>query len=113
MILDKGIINHEQYINEVLPVALKSGNHMLGQGWLFEQDNATAHTHNLTQKWFKDNLPGFILNDRWPAKSSDLNPLEYCPWRELSQSMNWNQISSKSTLVDDLHRSVKKMKMLF
>ena len=110
VILDKDTINHERYINEVLPVPLKPGNHMLGQGWWFQQDNATVHTHHLTQKWCKDNLPGFIPKDRWPANSPDLNPLDYCLWDELAQSMDWDQVSSKLTLVDELQRGVKKMR---
>ena len=110
VILDKDTINHERYINEVLPVALKSDNYMLGQGWWFQQDNATAHTHHLTQKWCKDNLPGFIPKDRWTANSHDLNPLDYCLWDELAQSMDWDQVSSKLTLVDELQRGVKKMR---
>ena len=63
MILDKDTINHERYTNEVLPVALKLGNRILGQGWWFEQDNATVHIHHLTQKWCKANLPRFPLKD--------------------------------------------------
>ena len=88
VILDKGTISHERYINEVLPVVLKSGNHMLAQSWRFQKDNVTAHTHHLTQKWCTDNLPGFIPKDRRQANSSDLNPLDYCLGNELAQSMD-------------------------
>ena len=51
VILDKGTINHDRYIKEVLPVAIKYGNKVFGNDWTYQQDNATPHTHNLTQEW--------------------------------------------------------------
>ena len=109
VILDKGIINHERYMSVVLPAVLKSGNHMLGQGWWFQRDNATTHTRHLTQNWCKDNLPGFIPKDWWPGISPELSRLGYDPWDELAQSMNWDQLSLKSALVDELQCNVKTM----
>ena len=38
VILDKTSVNHEAYIKEVLPVALKFGNKMLGDNWIYQQD---------------------------------------------------------------------------
>ena len=110
VILDKGSVNHERYIREVLPIALKSGNRMLGKDWVFQQDNATAHTHHLTQEWCEEHLPKFISKDHWPANSPDLNPPDYCLWDELAQSMDSDQVSSKSTLINELQRGVKKMR---
>jgi hypothetical protein len=40
MILDNSTVNHERYINAVLPVALKDGDN-----WTFQQDGAKPHTH--------------------------------------------------------------------
>ena len=51
VILDKGTINHDRYIREGLPVAIKYGNKVFVDDWTYQQDNATVHTHNLTQKW--------------------------------------------------------------
>ena len=48
LIFEKGTVDHARYINEVLPVALKSGNQIFGDDWVFQQDGATLHTHNLT-----------------------------------------------------------------
>ena len=84
LVLDKGSLKHERYMKEVLPVALKSGNHMLGHDWCFQQDNATAHTHDLTRKWCKEHLPDFIPKDRWPGNSPDLNSLYCCLWDALA-----------------------------
>ena len=51
VILDKGTIDQDRYIKEVLPVAIKYGNKIFGDDWTYQQDNATSHTHNLTQEW--------------------------------------------------------------
>ena len=51
VILDKGINDHHRYIREVLPLPIKYGNKVFGDDWTYEQDNATPHTHNLTQQW--------------------------------------------------------------
>ena len=110
VILDKGTVNHERYIKEVLPVALRFGNKMFGDDWHFQQDGATAHTRNLSQKWCHDNFPSFIPKDRWPANSPDLNPLEYSIWNELVETMDWSQIQTKVALIQELKRAVKRMR---
>ena len=43
-------VDHNRYINEVFPVALKYGNRILGNDWTFQQDNAQAHFHEKTQE---------------------------------------------------------------
>ncbi|CAF1609797.1 unnamed protein product, partial [Adineta ricciae] len=63
VILDKGQLGHDRYIKEVLPVALKYGNHVFGNDWTFQQDGATPHTHRLTQQWCHDDFPSFIDKD--------------------------------------------------
>jgi len=40
IILDKGTVDHQRYINQVLPVALKYGNKVFGNEWTFQQDGA-------------------------------------------------------------------------
>ncbi|CAF0803011.1 unnamed protein product [Didymodactylos carnosus] len=50
VILDNGTVNHQQYIDEVLPVALKYGNNVFGDDWTFQQDGAKPHIRQLSQK---------------------------------------------------------------
>ena len=50
VIIEDGTIDAERYIKEVLPIALKSGNRMLGDSWAYQQDGATSHIHHLAQK---------------------------------------------------------------
>ena len=83
VIFDEGTIDHARYIGEVLPVALKYGNDILGTYWTFQQDSAMPHVHHLTQQWCKDNFLSFIDKDHWPPNSPDLNPLDDSIWDEL------------------------------
>lgn len=43
VILDKGTVDHETYIREILPVALKFGNKCFGNDWTFQQDGANLY----------------------------------------------------------------------
>ncbi|CAF4691140.1 unnamed protein product [Rotaria socialis] len=98
--------------NYVLPVALKYGNELFGNDWIFQQDNATPHTHILTQQWCQEHFPTFIDEDHWPPNSPDLNPLDYCIWDEFVGHINWNNVQSKVTLIRELKRAVKKIRLL-
>ena len=113
VILEKGTRNHDDYINKILPIALKCGTDMMGDNWMFQQDGASPHKHKKTHQWCKDNFPAFLPYDRWPANSPDLNHLDYSIWNELVQNMDWGRISTKSTLVRELKLAVKKKSIEF
>ena len=57
------IFDHDYYIKKVLPVALKYGNKVFGDDWIFQQDGAMPHQRYLTQKWCQENFPSFIDED--------------------------------------------------
>ena len=95
VIFEEGAVDHARYIKQVLPVALKYGNTVFGNDWIFQQDGATPYIHPLTQQWYQNRFPSFIDKDRCPSNSSGLNPLDYCIWDELAGAMDWNKITSK------------------
>ncbi|CAF1156711.1 unnamed protein product [Rotaria magnacalcarata] len=101
VILDQGTVDHVEYIEKVLPIALKYGKDAFGKHWIFQQDGAKLHIHHLTQKWCRDKFPSFIDKDHWPPDSPDLNPLDYCIWDEFAQHVNWEKVTSKPTLIDE------------
>ena len=108
IIFEKGTLNHERYVNEVLPVALKYGNNTFDDNWIYEQDGATSHTHHLTQQWCRDNFSNFIDKDHWPQNSPDLNHLDYSIWNELVKAIKWNKVDSKVTIIKQLKFYIKK-----
>ena len=93
VVIERGTVDHDRYIKEMLPVALKYGNKVFGDGWVFVQDGATPHTHEKTQKWCNEHFPSFIDKHHWPPNSPDLNPLDYCVWNEFVQAMKWDKIT--------------------
>ena len=110
VILDEGTVDHTVYIKNVLLVALKYGNETFGRHWFFQQDGAKPHSHNLTQQWCQDNFPSFIDNNCWPRNSPDLNLLDYSIWDEFVNTINWNKVKSKTTLVQQLKSSFKNIR---
>ncbi|KAF2348401.1 hypothetical protein FHG87_020842 [Trinorchestia longiramus] len=44
------------------------------------KDSAPSHGSNVTQTWIQRNIPSFISKDVWPARSPDLNPLDFSIW---------------------------------
>ena len=50
MIFKNGTVDHNRYINEVLPVAVKYGNSIFGNDWTLQQDGAKSHFHENTQE---------------------------------------------------------------
>ena len=63
------------------------------------------------QEWCSQHFPSFIDKDTWPANSPDLNPLDYCIWNEFAQAINWDKVTSKSSLIAELKRGVKKIRL--
>ena len=45
MIFEDGIMDHDQYMKEVLPIALKFGNNIFIIDWTFQQDSAKTRIH--------------------------------------------------------------------
>jgi hypothetical protein len=111
VVFKDGTVDHDRYIREVLPVALKYGNKVFGDNWTFQQDGAKPHTHKKSQQWCMDNFPGFIDRDTWPPNSPDLNPLDYCIWDEFGKAIKWEKVTSKTTLIGELKRAVKKIRI--
>ncbi|CAM4824412.1 unnamed protein product [Rotaria magnacalcarata] len=99
VILDEGTVDHTVYIEKVFPVALKYGNQVFGSDSVFQQDGVKPHSYHLTQQWCRDNFPSFIGKHRWPPNSPDLNPLDYSIWDELVNTINWNKVQPKTTLI--------------
>ncbi|CAF4380380.1 unnamed protein product [Rotaria magnacalcarata] len=91
VIFENGTVDHDRYIKEVLPAALKFGNDTFGAAWTFQQDDARSHIHAKSQE------------------CPDLNPLDYCIWDEPAHQVNWETVKSKKTLINEVKRAVRKV----
>ena len=56
-------------------------------------------------------LPTAIDRKIWSENSPDLNPLDYCIWNEFAQAINWGKVTSESSLIAELKRDVKKIRL--
>ena len=81
---------------------------MLDNSWTYQQDDTRPQTHGMNQKWCADHFSAFISKKRWPPNSPDLYPYDYSLWNELDEAMDWDHITTKTTLLDEIKRSVKK-----
>ena len=102
-------MDRNRSIKEVLPVTLKFGNDMFGTDWTFQQDSAKPHIHAKSQERCGKHFPCFIDKDHWPPNSLDLNSLAYSIWDELVHQINWDAVTSKTTLVSELKPVVRKI----
>ena len=103
-------MDHQRYIDEILPVAL---NMAMRVSVIIGPSNTmvSSHIHIVsTQEWCRMNFPSFIDKDHWPPNSSDLNSLDYSIWDEVAQQINWAKVKSKKTLIDELKRSMKRIR---
>ena len=85
MIFESDSLDHDRYIKEVLPVALKYANDMFEDDWTFQQDGARPHIHENSQECCAKNFPSLIDKNHWPPNSPDLNRLDSCVWDKSAQ----------------------------
>ena len=77
VILDEGTVDHSCYIKSLLLVALKYGNEVFNDKWIFQQDGARPRGDHLTEEWCSNNFPSLIDKNHWPSNSSNMNPMNY------------------------------------
>ncbi|CAF5172779.1 unnamed protein product, partial [Rotaria magnacalcarata] len=82
-----------------------------GVDWTFQQDGAKPHIHAKSQEWCEKHFPCFIDKDHWPPSSPVLNPLDCCIWDELAHQVNWDAVTSKTTLIHEVKRAVRKVSL--
>ena len=108
VVFEEDTLDHDQYIKEVLSVALSYGSESLWQLYCtFQQERKRPSIYHVTQKWCRNHFPSFIKKGWCYSNRSDLNPLDYCIWDELAKGMNWAQVLTKQDLIDELHHATK------
>ena len=75
-------LNSERYVLDILEGCLLpwAEQHFKDEPWTFQQDLAPSHGSKFTQSWILRKIPSFISKEDWPARSPDLNPLDYSIW---------------------------------
>ncbi len=68
-----GTMNSDRYIETMKNYMQPSVHRLLGEDFIFQQDNAPCHTSKKTKQWFESKEIELL---EWPARSPDLNPIE-------------------------------------
>ncbi len=53
--------------------------------WVWQQDGARPHTARQTQDWLRETGWDFWPKSVWPARSADLNPVDYSIWDAIAK----------------------------
>ncbi len=72
--------------------------------YLFQQDEASAHTAKEMQDWCRENFFDFLRKDEWPPSSPDCNPMNFFVWGITQRVVN--KVPYKS--VEDLKAAITK-----
>ena len=80
-------LNSERYVSDILEGCLLpwAKQHFKDKLWTLQQDLVPSHGSKFTQSWILRKIPSFISKKDWPARSSDLNPLDYSIWSILEK----------------------------
>ena len=54
------ILTQDNYIDDVLPLALSEGKRIIGDTFIYQQDNARSHGARNSQMWCEQHFPDFI-----------------------------------------------------
>jgi len=88
-------LTYQQILVENLKESAKM---MLLQDFIFQQDNAPAHSSKLIKKIFEENKIKLLP---WPAQSPDLNPIENL-WAILGSKLSGKKIYSTENLKSEI-----------
>lgn len=94
----EGILKKEQYRNILENNAIPSGLRLLGQTFVFQQDNDPKHTSKLCKDYLRHlEAEGSIKVMEWPPQSPDLNPIELL-WEELDREVRKSPPTSQADM---------------
>lgn len=103
----EGTMKKEDYHSILQKHAKISGLHLIGKGFVLQQDNDPKHTSKLCKNYLQSlEKKNILQNMEWPAQSPDCNPIELL-WDELDRRVRKQLITSKVHLWEILQQEWK------
>ena len=101
----EGILNQHGYHSILQRKAIPSGKRLIGEGFVFQQDNDPKHTSRLCRDYLKKKEEKQVLEIMdWPPQSPDLNPIELL-WEELDRKVRKTCPTSETHLWEILQKA--------
>ena len=60
-------------------------------------------------QWCYNNLYRVIGNHKWPANSTDLNPLDYYFWTDIERKMEKKNFKNREELISGIEEAIAKV----
>lgn len=97
-----GKMDKKMYHQILIRHGVPSGIRLMGQGFVYQQDNDPKHTSNLCKNYLtKKEEEGRLRNMNWPPQSPDLNPIEHL-WDILDKKIDKSNVTSQDTLWEQI-----------
>ena len=105
----EGIMRKEHYHSILIRHAMPSGRRILGQDWIFQEDNDPKHSSKLCKDYIaRKTQEGGMKKMVWPPQSPDLSPIELL-WEEMDRAVVEKKNSSEEQLVKVVQEAWKEI----
>jgi transposase len=99
-----GIMDKKVYHNILVRHAVPSGLRLIGNNFVFQEDNDPKHSSNYCRNYLRrKEAAGVLTMMNWPAQSPDLNPIEQI-WELVDRKLDKSRVKTKETLWLELKR---------
>lgn len=99
-----GIMDKNYYHRILSRHAVPSGTRLIGQNFVFQQDNDPKHTSKLCKAYLESKeVQGVLKIMDWPPQSPDVNPIELL-WDEMDRQVRETTITSEKSMFENLKR---------
>ena len=92
-----GIMDKKVYHNILVRHAVPSGQHLIGNNFVFQDDNDPKLASNYCRNYVQRKAAGVLKIMEWPAQSPYLNPIEQI-WELMDREIEKSCVTSKETL---------------